>query len=54
MALSKVRSGEVDTPEEVAKAFNKIIGHINEVDEYNDAVVAYNDDTIEKGAKNEK
>jgi signal recognition particle receptor subunit beta len=32
MALNKIRSGEVDTPEEVAKAMNVIIGKVNEIE----------------------
>lgn len=51
MAMNRVRSGEVDTPDEVAKAINKIIDHINEVDEYNDAVEDYNGETVQKGAE---
>ncbi len=60
MTLRYFRSGEVDTPEEVALAFRKVIDELNLLtkrmdinDEYNDEVEEYNDGLIEKkGAKN--
>ena len=42
--LDKVRSGEVDTPEEVAKALNKIIDKVNENEEHNAAIDAENEE----------
>ncbi len=54
MGLRRVRAGEVDTPEEVAKAINRVIDVLNKNDEYNAEVDAYNDGLIEKGASNEK
>ncbi len=48
--MEKVRSGEVDTPEEVEKVLNMIIDKINENDDYNKTVEKYNGE-IEKGDK---
>lgn len=55
--LEKVRSGEVDTPEEVAKAINKLIDEINKNEEYNADVEKGNaeidsfNEEVMKGAK---
>lgn len=32
MAMKHVRSGEVDTPEEIAKALNRIIDNVNQTE----------------------
>ena len=46
--MERVRASEVDSPEEVAKVFNKLVDHINEVDAYNAEVEEYNGETIEE------
>lgn len=52
MGLRRVRAGEVDTPEEVAKAINRVIDVINKNDDYNAEVDKYNAEAIEEGAIN--
>lgn len=47
--MEHVRIGEVDTPEEIAKALNKIIDKLNDNDKYNKSVDEYNDELAEKG-----
>jgi ABC-type amino acid transport substrate-binding protein len=47
--MERVRENEVNTVEEVAKAFNRIIDKINENDEYNKLVDEHNDGLIKKG-----
>jgi len=55
MAIKHVRSGEVDTPEEVAKAINRLIDNMNQMEAKIEQLVSEKKTkTSKKGAKNEK
>jgi len=52
MAMKHVRSGEVDTPEEVAKALNGLIDNINLMEAKIEQLVSENKtNKTKKGAK---
>jgi len=52
MAMKHVRAGEVDTPEEVAKALNKLIDNVNLMEAKVEQLAAPK--KAKKGSKNEK
>ena len=55
MAMKHVRTGEVDTPEEVAKALNKIIDNANQTEAKLEQLIAKSDKkkkSDKKGTKN--
>ena len=52
MAMKHVRLGEVDTPEEVAKAINGLIDNVNQMEAKIEQLASVK--KTKKGAKNEK
>jgi hypothetical protein len=54
MAMKQVRSGEVDTPEEVAKALNRIIDNVNLTEAKVEQLATPKAKKAKKGPKNEE
>jgi hypothetical protein len=44
--MERIRRTDVDSTDDVTKVINRIIDHINEVDDYNKVVELYNDQVI--------
>lgn len=54
MAIRHIRSGEVDTPEEVAKALNRVIDNVNQTEIKLEQLLAAKPTKSDKKKKSDK